>query len=96
MNDTEDLYSPLFVAMTRPLTLFGVTLEFVTIIGIIIFSLCILSDSLMWVILYLPFHIIAWFGCQYDPFFFTIFNQWLSLRYNPNYNIWGCRAYEPS
>ena len=89
------LITPLFVGLTRPLMIFGVTMEVVCVFGIVILSLCILSNQVSWAILYIPFHTVGWLGCQKDPAFFKIINQWSTLRANPNQTVWGCKSYEP-
>ena len=95
MMGVNEMNSPLFLGLTRPVMLWGVTMEYVMVAGMAMLTLCILSNALSWMLCYVPLHLVGWMGCQYDPAFFKVVNQWASLRVNPNQKIWGCRAYEP-
>jgi type IV secretion system protein VirB3 len=86
--------SPIFLGLTRPLTLMGVTMEYVMVCGMIALSAFILSNSIAWILLYLPLHVMGWVGCKIDQHIFSVINKRCDVMVNPNRAIWGCNAYE--
>lgn len=84
----------LFVALTRPQMLFGVTYGFLVANAVITTELFLIFKS-PWVLLAaLLVHLTGWLGCLRDPRFFDL---WLGkTRHFPrvkNYRIWGCNSY---
>lgn len=84
----------LFVAMTRPQMLFGVTYGYLIANAVITTELFLVFKS-AWVLLAaLVVHLIGWVGCLRDP---RIFDLWLvKVQRCPrirNYRIWRCNAY---
>jgi type IV secretion system protein VirB3 len=86
----------LFVALTRPQMLLGVTYGFAIANAIITTELFLIFKS-AWVLLAaLIVHVIGWLACLRDP---HIFDLWLvRMRRCPrvaNYRVWQCNSYRP-
>jgi type IV secretion system protein VirB3 len=84
----------LFVALTRPQMLFGVTFGFLIANAVITTELFLIFRS-PWVLLVaLLAHAIGWLGCLRDP---RIFDLWIvKVQRCPrikNHRIWGCNSY---
>jgi type IV secretion system protein VirB3 len=84
----------LFVALTRPQMLFGVTYGYLIANAVVTTELFLVFKS-AWVLLAAVLvHLVGWLGCLRDP---RIFDLWLvkvqrcsRIR---NYRIWGCNSY---
>lgn len=86
----------MFVALTRPQMLLGVTYGFAIGNAIVITELFLLFKS-AWVLLAaVILHLIGWIGCLRDPHFFDI---WLVKAQRcprvRNYRVWRCNSYRP-
>lgn len=86
----------LFVALTRPQMLLGVSYSYAICNAIITTELFLLFKS-PWVLLAaLIVHLIGWLACLRDPHFLDL---WLvKIRRCPrvrNYRIWHCNSYRP-
>lgn len=86
----------IFVALTRPQMLFGVTYGLAIGNAIICTELFLLFKS-AWVILAAAaLHLISWGGCLRDPRFFDL---WLVKAQRcpriRNYRMWRCNSYRP-
>lgn len=86
----------LFVALTRPQMLLGVTYGFAIGNAIVTAELFLLFKS-FWVLLAaVVIHVAGWLACLRDP---HIFDIWLvKLRRCPrvpNYRLWRCNSYRP-
>jgi type IV secretion system protein VirB3 len=84
----------LFVGLTRPQMLLGVTYGYLIVNAVVTTELFLLFKS-PWVLLAALFvHLIGWLGCLRDP---RIFDLWLvKVQRCPrvrNYRIWGCNSY---
>lgn len=84
----------LFVALTRPQMLFGVTYGYLVANGVITTELFLILKSI-WVLAFaVLLHVVGWLGCLRDP---RIFDLWLvKVQRCPrvrNYRIWGCNSY---
>ena len=84
----------LFVALTRPQMLFGVTYGFLIINAVVTTELFLVFKS-VWVLLAAVLvHLIGWLACLRDP---RIFDVWLvKVQRCPrlrSYRIWGCNSY---
>ena len=97
MHEPEEalMVNPLFVGLTRPPMMLGVTMDYlgisvmVALCGFILFStpLCLLA--------YFPLHGIGVIACAIDPHIFRLlFKKWNCLNV-PNKRLWGCQSYEP-
>jgi type IV secretion system protein VirB3 len=86
----------LFVALTRPQMLLGVTYGFAIANAIVTTELFLVFRS-VWVLLAaIVLHAIGWVACLRDP---HIFSLWLvKIRRCPrvrNYRVWHCNSYRP-
>jgi type IV secretion system protein VirB3 len=84
----------LFVGLTRPQMLFGVSYSFVIINGILTTELFLIFKS-VWVLLAaLLIHVIGWVACIRDP---HMLDLWLVKVRRcprvPNYRLWRCNSY---
>ena len=85
----------LFVALTRPPMMLGVTQTFFVLSFVPCFCFLLLSKNL--IITFVAFFVLYLFGllgCAKDDYFFEIFWGNLSLGC-PNKKIWGCHSYDP-
>lgn len=86
----------LFIALTRPQTLAGVTYS-VVVLNLILTTELFLIFKAFWVIgLALVFHGVGWLACAREP---RIFDLWLvrattSPRVR-NWSLWRCNSYRP-
>jgi type IV secretion system protein VirB3 len=86
----------LFVALTRPQMLFGVTYSYAICNCIITTELFLLLKSPWVVLAAVAVHMIGWLACLRDP---HTFDLWLvKVRRCPrvrNHRIWRCNSYRP-
>jgi len=87
--------SPLYTALTRPAMVMGITLNYLALS--VLFSLCsfILMNSIFYLALYLPLHVIGYIACLVDQDIFTIL---LKKTHCPRvycFKIWGGQSYAP-
>ena len=94
MSDHEVIQHDILGALSRPLMVLGVTLEYLLLTGMAMLILFILSSSVRWLILYLPLHVLGWLACQYDPCVFMILIKQCDFCYSPNQFLWGCHSYD--
>lgn len=87
--------SPIFVALTRPPMIFGVTVDYLFLNIMLVMSLFMLSDSAWMLICFLPLHVFGYVGCKKDPNFFRVVTKKLQCPIIPNKKLWGCQSYEP-
>lgn len=95
MSDAPDR-DILFVALTRPQMLLGVTYGFAIGNAIVTTELFLIFKS-MWVLLAaLVLHGIGWLACLKDP---RVFDLWLTKAQRcprvANYRYWRCNSYRP-
>ncbi|TAK77636.1 MAG: hypothetical protein EPO11_02405 [Gammaproteobacteria bacterium] len=95
MQDDELHVYPLFVALTRPPMLMGVTQTFFIINFVTCFSILILSKNpIISIPPFFMLHIVGFLGCKKDYHFFEIILGKAEL-YCPNNKYWGCNSYDP-
>lgn len=86
----------LFVALTRPQMLFGVTYGYAIGNAIVTAELFLLFKSIWVVPAALIFHVVGWLACLRDP---NIFSIWLVKAQRcpriRNYRRWRCNSYRP-
>lgn len=94
--ETDELHiNPVFVGLTRPPMVLGVTMDYFGIsvmsalIGFILFS------SPLYLMLFLPLHVIGVIACAIDHNLFRILFKKLDCLNVPNKHLWGCQSYEP-
>jgi type IV secretion system protein VirB3 len=95
MSDAPDR-DILFVALTRPQMLLGVTYGFAIGNAIVTTELFLIFKS-VWVLLAaLLLHGIGWLACLKDP---RVFDLWLVKAQRcprvANYRFWRCNSYRP-
>lgn len=97
MHEKEEVLTinPLFVGLTRPPMMLGVTMDYLGIS--ILIALCgfILFASPIYLLTYLPLHVIGVIACAIDPNIFRLLFKKLHCLNVPNKTIWGCQSYEP-
>jgi len=97
LHDKEELLlvNPLFVGLTRPPMMFGVTMDYLGISVMV--SLCgfILFSSPLYLLIYLPLHVVGVIACLIDHNIFRLMFKKLNCLNVPNKRIWGCQSYEP-
>lgn len=86
----------LFVGLTRPQMLLGVTYGYAIANAVLTTELFLIFKS-VWVLLAAVIvHLVGWIGCLRDP---RIFDLWtVKVRRCPrisNYRVWGCNSYRP-
>ncbi len=95
-KDTDLIVAPLFVALTRPPMFMGVTLEYFAIAGMVAMGLFIGLGNPLYLMAYLPLHVLGWLVCHYDPNGFRVLLTSLECLPVPNRRYWGCQSYDPS
>jgi len=86
----------LFVGLTRPQMLFGVTYGFLVANAIVTTELFLLFKSPWILLVSLAVHAVGWIACFRDPRFFEL---WVvKIQRCPrvaNRRIWHCNSYRP-
>ena len=86
---------PLFVAMTRPPMMLGVTQTFFVMNFVPCFCFLLISKSITISLgIFVILHVVGVLGCAKDNSFFEIFLGKYSFSC-PNKQIWGCNSYDP-
>lgn len=89
------IISTVFVGLTRPPMIMGVTLDYLSVVMMVILSVTILANNPLCLFLYLPLHVVGWILCKLDPNIFQILFKKADCNHVPNKKIWGCHSYEP-
>ena len=86
----------LFLALTRPQMLLGVTFGYLIVNAIVSTELFLVFKS-AWVLLAaVVVHIAGWLACLRDPRAFDIWIGKVRLCPRlPNFKVWGCNSYRP-
>ncbi len=84
-----------FVGLTRPPMLFGVTMDYLAISAMITLCGFIITFSPIYLFLYVPLHVVGAIACAIDPNIFRVLVKKLGCLNVPNKRIWGCQSYEP-
>jgi type IV secretion system protein VirB3 len=86
----------LFVALTRPQMLLGVTYGYAVANAVITTELFLLFRSVSVLLVAVMLHLIGWLACLRDP---RSFDLWLVKAQRcprvANYRIWRCNSYRP-
>jgi len=97
MHEKEEALeiSPLFVGLTRPPMMFGVTMEYLGMS--IMVALCgfILFSSPIYLLIYIPLHVMGSIACAIDHNIFRLLFKKLDCLNVPNKRIWRVQSYEP-
>lgn len=96
MHSIEDLnINPLFVVLTRPPMLLGITMDYLGISVMVALCGYILFSSPVYLLIYIPLHIFGVIACAIDHNIFRLLIKKLECLNVPNKGIWGCQSYEP-
>ena len=89
----------LFVGMTRPTMLFGVTYSAMLVNVVLTMEAFILTKNLAWLLAFLPIHGVFYAVCLYEPRFFDLLNLWLRTRgmafLSGSLRIWKASSHSP-
>ncbi|MCB1827843.1 MAG: VirB3 family type IV secretion system protein [Coxiellaceae bacterium] len=88
--------SPVYLALTRPAMMIGVTVECLSICFMFAISAFILTNSFRYLLLYFPLHGIGWIACKIDHHIFRLFSKRWECQPVPNKSLWGCQSYDAS
>jgi type IV secretion system protein VirB3 len=66
----------LFVGLTRPSMLFGVTYSAMIINVVLTMEAFIVTKNLLWLVSFIPIHGLFYLVCLYEPRFFDLFQLW--------------------
>lgn len=70
----------LFVGVTRPAMALGVTYSALLVNGMVTIELFLLTRNLLWLLICLPIHGVAWLLCATEPRFFDLLMLWGRTR----------------
>jgi type IV secretion system protein VirB3 len=89
------MISPVFVGLTRPPMLLGVTMDYLGIT--IMIALCgfILLSNPLYLLIDIPLHVMGVIACAIDHNIFRLLFKKLDCLNVPNKRIWGCQSYAP-
>jgi type IV secretion system protein VirB3 len=86
----------LFVGVTRPAMALGVTYSALLINGMVTIELFLLTRNLLWLLICVPIHGLAWLLCTSEPRFFDLLMLWGRAR-GPglfgNARFWQANSY---
>lgn len=95
-NKEESLIvNPLFVGLTRPPMMLGVTLDYFGVSAMLALCGFIAFESLSCLFLFIPLHVFGVIACAIDHNIFGLLFKELECLNVPNKRIWGCQSYEP-
>lgn len=97
MREKEEALAvnPVFVGLTRPPMLLGVTVDYLGISIMIVLCGFILFSSPFYLLIYLPLHVVGVIACAIDHNIFRLLFKKLECLNVPNKRLWGCQSYEP-
>jgi type IV secretion system protein VirB3 len=90
---------PLFVGLTRPSMLFGVTYSAMIVNVIVTMETFIVTRNLLWLLAFVPIHGVLYLVCLYEPRFFDLVQLWGRTRgialTRGNVRFWQASSYSP-
>lgn len=90
---------PLFVGLTRPTMIWGVTYSAMLLNLMLTMETFIVTKNLIWLVAFLPLHGIFYLVCMYEPRFFDLLQLWCRLRLPAllagNIRYWRANSYSP-
>ena len=97
MHEQEEALTinPVFVGLTRPPMMFGVTMDYLGISVMIALCGFILFSSPVYLLIYIPLHVVGVVACAIDHNIFRLLFKKLECLNVSNKRIWGCQSYEP-
>lgn len=89
----------LFVAMTRPSMLFGVSYSALIVNVVLTMETFILTGNLLWLLAFVPIHGLFYLVCLFEPRFFDLLQLWGRTRglalVSGNIGFWRTSSYSP-
>jgi type IV secretion system protein VirB3 len=89
----------LFVGLTRPSMVWGVTYSAMMVNIIITTESFIVTKNLAWLLAFVPIHGVLYLVCLYEPRFFDLLQLWgrtrLPAMLNGNLRFWRANSYSP-
>lgn len=99
MGKNEGLISdPLFVGLTRPPMLWGVTYSAFLLNTIVTMQAFVWTHNLIYLLMFVPVHLVCFAICKKDPRTFDIFLLWARTKGASllgNGYFWGSSSYTP-
>jgi type IV secretion system protein VirB3 len=100
MNRNQGIVAdPLFVGMTRPSMVWGVTYPAMMLNIVITTESFIVTKNLVWLLAFVPMHGLLYLVCLYEPRFFDLLQLWgrtrLPALLGGNLRHWGASSYSP-
>jgi type IV secretion system protein VirB3 len=90
---------PLFVGMTRPSMIWGVTYSAMMFNVILTTESFIVTKNLIWLLAFLPIHGVLYLVCLYEARFFDLLQLWGRTRLPAliagNLHYWRANSYSP-
>ena len=91
----QAIINPIYSALTRPATILGVNIEFFAINISMALCMFIICSSIVWLLVAIPLHAVAWILYKLDPYIITIINKKIECLPVANKKLWGCNSYAP-
>ncbi len=90
-------FDPLFLAMTRPTMILGVTYSFFILNFFVSYETFIITQTFLKpIMIFAAVHYIGYVCCRHDPRIFDIFFiKVQKCRFVSNYFYWRCNSYSP-
>jgi type IV secretion system protein VirB3 len=85
--------NPVFLALTRPPMMLGVTIDALLLEGMIVFILFMVSHNALMLVLFVPLYLASWLVCYSDPNRFKVLFTRLNCGFSPMKSLWGCHSY---
>ena len=89
----------LFVGLTRPSMLFGVTYSAMIINVVLTMETFIVTKNLLWLLSFIPIHGLLYLVCLYEPRFFDLVQLWGKTRgialVAGNVRFWKANSHSP-
>ena len=100
MNRNQGIVAdPLFVGMTRPSMVWGVTYPAMMLNIVITTESFIVTKNLVWLLAFVPIHGLLYLVCLYEPRFFDLLQLWgrtrLPALLGGNLRHWSASSYSP-
>ncbi|WP_213956773.1 MULTISPECIES: type IV secretion system protein VirB3 [unclassified Variovorax] len=100
MNRNQGIVADtLFVGMTRPSMIWGVTYSAMMFNVVITTESFIVTKNLAWLLAFLPIHGVLYLVCLYEPRFFDLLQLWGRTRLPAilagNVRYWRANSYSP-
>lgn len=90
---------PLFVGLTRPTMVWGVTYSAMLVNAMLTMEAFILTKNLLWLLTFMPTHGVFYLLCLSEPRFFDLLQLWGRVRLPGllagNQRFWRANSYTP-